>query len=808
MNSVFASLWQDVRYAARLLRRRWSFALGVAATIGVGLGLLGSCFALVNAYLLRPIDLPEPRSLYALGWDSANRHGERFTLADLDELRGLPDVRDAAGGREATVVDGNTSLSGILVTGNYFRLLGASPLMGRLLLPADASARGASAVVVLSETAWRARYGADPSIVGQRIPLGRQRFEVVGVAPAAAALGSQESVAFWVPVTMAAAFAGVDPTAPDGPPSLFAVVRVEPGTTAAQLRAAFAGWLGRRFPAASDRAPLSLRVDSLATRLPLSGPMVGLVVILLSAFGLILLVACANVTNLMLARALSRQQEVAIRMSLGARRRQIVRLLVVESLVLAVPAAIVGTAMTFAFARAFPAIVVATFPVNVLPVDVLLAPLDPDARVLTFLAVAAAAAAVVVSLAPAGRMIHTEPARAARGDSSLDPRRSRLRSTLVATQVAASVLFLVGAVGLTTEFRRVAHIDPGIRYQQVTLVTVDPQVRPALAARLASDPSVEAVAASWRPPLVGGGALPTIQGRKATTGISAPIGFMAVSPEYFGIFDIAVTAGRRFTADEARTGAAVALVSQATADALWPHTSAVGQTLELSPAAGARTGRRPSYTSVRIIGVTEDVSNGSPFDGPDLTCIYFVADARMPGDLVLLARARTDSNAVRRGVAGAMNVIAPGATFRATPLPELLGTASWVFGALSATALGLGLLGLLLACSGTFAVVSYLVALRTREFGIRLAIGATGSQIVRGIVGEMLRTGGSGVAAGALAAFAFGRITGGRVPILPAPGAFSYVVGIAVVAIATAVAALLPARRAARIDPVQALRSE
>jgi hypothetical protein len=183
MPSVFSFLRQDVRYAVRLLRRRWSFALNVAATIGLGLGLLGSAFTLVNAYLLRPIDLPEPRALYSLGWDSAAVRGERFTLADLDELRALSGLKDIAGWREATAMDDGMTVSGILATGNYFPLLGASPLMGRLLVPADASARGAAPVVVLSERTWRARYGADPSIIGRRIPLGRDRFEVVGIAP-------------------------------------------------------------------------------------------------------------------------------------------------------------------------------------------------------------------------------------------------------------------------------------------------------------------------------------------------------------------------------------------------------------------------------------------------------------------------------------------------------------------------------------------------------------------------------------------------------------------------------------------------
>ena len=370
----------------------------------------------------------------------------------------------------------------------------------------------------------------------------------------------------------------------------------------------------------------------------------------------------------------------------------------------------------------------------------------------------------------------------------------------------ASVLFLVGAVGLTTEFRRVAHRDLGINYDRVTQVRVDSRLRPELTTRLTSDPAVEAVAVAWRSPLFG--PLPTMHARASTTGITTPIGFMAVSPAYFPLFDVDITAGRPFTVDEARQGAAVALVSKATARTFWPGTSAIGQTLELTQPPNGRGERRPPYTSVRVIGVTEDVTNGSLVDGDDRTCVYFVADAGAPGDMTLLVRGRADSAALQRAITDAMNAIAPDAPFRLFPMPELLGGAAWVFAALSATAGLLGIIGLLLACSGTYAVVSYLVAMRTREFGIRMAIGATGRQIVKGMLREAFRTGGCGIAVGARAAFALLRVSSGSVPILPNPGALSYVVGMAVVGVATAVAAMLPATRAARIDPVQALRTE
>ena len=176
----FDSLFRDIRYAGRILRRAPGFAATVVATMGMGLGLLGAAFTLVNAYLLRPIDLPDPYELYALSWDTDTTQGRRFRLADYEALqREAQHFSQVAAAKDVTVMQGTVSTNGLLVTGNYFELLGARPALGRLLRPVDAAVRGGEAVVVLSHETWRSRYGSDPAIVGQRISLGRQRFEVV-----------------------------------------------------------------------------------------------------------------------------------------------------------------------------------------------------------------------------------------------------------------------------------------------------------------------------------------------------------------------------------------------------------------------------------------------------------------------------------------------------------------------------------------------------------------------------------------------------------------------------------------------------
>ena len=187
------SLFQDIRYAVRTLRRAPLFAATVAATMGLGLGLLGSAFTILNAYLLQPIDLPNPYALHSLSWDTETTRRQRFTLADYEALQ--PEARRFAGvaaAHDVSVMQDSVSTLGLLVTGNYFELLGARPALGRLLRPGDAAARGGGAVVVLSHNAWRSRYGSDPAIVGQRIQLGRQRFEVVGVTEPHSQLTGQD----------------------------------------------------------------------------------------------------------------------------------------------------------------------------------------------------------------------------------------------------------------------------------------------------------------------------------------------------------------------------------------------------------------------------------------------------------------------------------------------------------------------------------------------------------------------------------------------------------------------------------------
>jgi predicted permease len=796
---------QDLRYALRGVRRSPLFAASVAATIGLGLGVLCSAFTILNAYVFAPIDLPNAQALHKLSWDTASARNRDFRLADFDALtQSGSSVFDVSAGLGAAVMQDGVQLPGLLVAGNYFQVLGARPFIGRTLLPSDAIAPGSNAVAVLSEWAWRSRFGADPSILGKRIPLGRQSFEVVGVIRHGMVLPGQQGLGFWAPLTMARAFEVADPWT-DSNVSLSVIGRLRDGVTVSQARAWFDVWLRQRFPPGSELEPVVAHVDSRSRLIPLTSGTLTLLVVILTAFGLVLLVACANVTNLMLARGFSRQREIAVRLSLGASRWRVIRQLMVESLMLAVPAAAVGLALTVATARIFPALILGTFPQGLAPVEAVLVRLDPDWRVLSVLILAAVVSAVMVSLAPAVRVTRANLVRAARGEAALDAQRSHLRTGLVAMQIGACVMFLIGAIGLIDESRRLANPDRGLSYERVAEVRIAQRFRVELAGRLASDPLIERVAAAWQPSLAG--VLRRVGVVPSETRLEQTAGYMAVSPEYFQLLDIKVVQGRAFTSREADEGAAVALVSVATARAFWPGLDPVGQTLEIRRLDGRAQGV-PVHTSVRIIGVTEDVASDLLFDEVDATCVYFAMSVRSPLETSLLVQSRADVADVRTAVVNAVDTLDPNAPYRVTPMRDLLGLVTWTLQAFSATASLLGVVGLLLAFSGTYAVVAFLVAQRTPEFGIRMALGASVRQIVSAMMNETLRVALIGLGGGLALALAVIRGLNAVSEIVPRFGPRPYVLGVLVVLAATMVAAMLPSLRASRIDPSKALRAE
>ena len=531
--------------------------------------------------------------------------------------------------------------------------------------------------------------------------------------------------------------------------------------------------------------------------------------VILTAFGLVLLVACANVTNLMLARALSRQRELALRLSLGASRWRVARQLIVESLVLAVPASAVGLVLTIVTARVFPALVAGHVSGrHCADRGDARAPGPRRARDGRFVRGGGAVqrprepgSCRCAPPEPIWRAPPGEKRRGTRGARGCERPSSRCR-------LARACCSWWAPPGSSDETRRLANPDTGLSYERVADVYVAPRLRAAVARRLESDPAVEHVAAAWQPPL--SGPLQRLGVVASDTGIERPVGFMVVSPQYFSALDVRVIAGRNFTALEADEDAPVVLVSAATARALWPGLDPIGRTLDVRPPSAARPERRPRHTQPCGSSASPRMSaRARSSTGRTSPVCISRRDSERPDEMTLLVRGRTDNTAsLRAAVAAAVNAVEPDAPFRFFGLRQMVGGMAWIFGAISAAASLLGAVGLLLAFSGTFAVVSFLVAQRTREFGVRLALGATVRTIVSGILGETLRTAAFGVAGGLAVAAGLVQALGAVAEVVPVFGLRAYVIGTAIVLVSTMVAALLPSLRTARIDPSAALRVE
>jgi predicted permease len=802
---VFAdSLAQDVRYAFRGVRRSPLFAASVALTLGIGLGILCSTFTVVNAYLFKAVNLPNPHELYALSWNT-DAQPQPFSLRDFEAMAaGNPVFSRLAAGNTVVASHNGARLIGHLVTRDYFGLLGGPAALGRTLAAGDFDTNADRAVLVLTDEGWRTEFGADPAIVGKEITLSGTRFVVIGVTPGGATLPGDEELSFWAPLSMARAFDAPDPAWSDNA-SLFIVARRRADVSVEQVRAWFDTWAYQRVPAGTEPAAIHTRVNGLATRIPINRATVMLFSFLLAAFGLVLLVACANVTNMLLARGLARQRELGVRASLGAGRGRIVRQLIVESAVLSLPAAAIGLALTYATAWAFPRVVTSTIPAGAEIAKLMLAPLDPDLRVLAFVLFAASVAAILIGVSPALQLTRVSLIDAVRGQLGPNTRVSRMRSGFVIFQVATCVLFLVGAIALVVQSRRMTSLETGLDYERVVVVrSPSPDLNPAVAAELRSRADVESVAAVWKPPLASPMAVVRVTPSQSVTEQNAR--FMAVSAEYFSSLGVALRQGRTFSAVEAEQEAAVVVISEATGRTLWPGRDPLGQVLDITPAADSR--RYFGHAKVEVIGVVEDTVNGTLLDGVEPTTIYFPTAMASQHASSLLVRMRGDASVAARPIALALEAAHRGVSFGVVPLPQHTGLQLWLFWGFSTAALVPAAIGVLLAFAGTYGVVAFLMTQRTREFGIRMALGASAGNIMRHVVGGTVRTASIAALCGLAASVAMMRALGSIIGTNVSIHTGVYAAGIAVVIAASAVAALIPATRAIRLNPSHALRAE
>ncbi len=791
---------QDMRYALRSFRRTPAFALAVIGAIGLGIGLNTTMFTVFNAYALRPYAIHDPYGLYSLSWYGKKGNGHWFTWDQFRDLRArkssFSDV--LASLNFPAQVNGRTLLAQT-VSGNYFSMLGIGIAHGRPLLEEDNGA-----VMVVSDQAWRNSFGGDPGLVGRKVYVRGVPFDVVGIAgPAFSGLESLPT-GFWVPLRMVSLLTDRgDIFGTVQPESLNVLGRLRPGILPEAAKSDLLAWARGFAPDA-----VGATMVSRATSVPLSRDAILTFLPLFVAFALVLMIACANVSNMMLARALARQREIAIRVSLGAGRARLVRQLLTESALLAVPAAVAGFVISEITISGARRLLFATVP-DAFRRVLALEDLSPDWRVFGFILAASVVTALLFGLVPAIQTTRSRLVEANRGDFSSDYRPARLRNLLIVLQVAVcSVLLICTAVVLRSEGRAVRQ-PTGLDTHSVWDVRTIARHQRKAAERLAAEPGVEAVAAAWRAPLYGS-ARPIFV---IPAGSSHPVGlsYNLVSSAYYSVFRIPLRRGRSFSDTESEAEAPVAIVSESAARLLWPGQEAIGQSVTI-PAPEQKPDpafvRLPAFASAAIVGVVADTVTGLLDSNTSKACIYFPTHAGIAGNDSVVLRMSGVPSSNRQRIEATLDRIAPGLPDFINPMEDVLALQLYPFRVISWVAGFLAGVALLMTVSGIYGVMSYVVSQRRKEIGIRTALGANPWEVVRLVVRQSAVLAGVGAAAGAALALAISPVFAHQIEAIQPYDWAPYAVTLAVVMAAAAAASYAPARRAAAIDPVRTLRCD
>ncbi len=552
-SGVMDTLLQDVRVALRGFRRAPAFVLTVVLTIALGLGLNTSVFTVFDAYVLRSLAVRDPGSLYEVSFQDRRGSGKRLSWRQYQELRALPVAAEGFAHVSMSPRFEGRPLLGQAVSGDAFGELGVAPILGRPLLPEDAAPPDGEPVVLLGYGAWQAKFGGDSAVVGRKILLHGTPVTVVGVTGARFTGLGPIPADFWAPVTLYGRLEGAADLFGVAQPEVLAIVlRLKTGVDASQARAALATWAA----GATASLPDSLRwtkveLVSAASAVPLTTETIALFAPPAVAFVLVLLIACANVANVMLARGIARQREIGIRLALGAARGHIVRQLLTESVLLAIPAALLGFLVSQWILAAGMRILFASAPGEYVPY-LRVVPLSPDLCVFGFVLLAALASALGFGLLPALQTARTNVVQAARGEFGTAVRPG-LRAALVVAQIGVCSLLLIVTGVLLGGTRTADRLPTGMRTHDVVQLDLDDRARDAALRRLRSEPLVSHSGASSHSPL--DGMYPPLGVRATGESQIAVAGVNFVDRGFFRVLDIPIVRGRTFSADEERVGA-------------------------------------------------------------------------------------------------------------------------------------------------------------------------------------------------------------------------------------------------------------
>jgi predicted permease len=839
---ILENFVRDMRFGARTLRTNPGFTAVAVLTLALGIGLNTSIFSILNGAALRLLPVPHPEQLLAISQTYRKLHGpihrnvrENASFFSYSEYRTYRERNHVFSGllAYAPFVEASISgahpqhLIGALTSCNYFDVLQVPPALGRGFTDSECSAGNAAPVLVLSDGLWRSAFGADPSIVGKPLVLNRVHFTVIGIAPPGFQGSEPVPSQFWAPETMHSALLhDRDLLADDSLSWLGLVGRVKPGISAKQVRAdlgVIAGQIDLRDPGrvtalAINTATLFSVPEERFVLLSMGG-------ILLFAVGTVLLIACANVASLLLARATGRRKEIAVRLAMGASRWRLVAQLLTESLLVALMAGMLGSLISFWSTLGLVRFLQSNISAGYWPVAL---NVKPDLYVLTYALALTLLTGVAFGLVPALQSSRADLSFAMKADSASSEAKPRtknvLRGALVAAQMAACMVLLLVAGLLLRGLHRAQTIDPGFRMKNVAAISFDLTAagydNPRAAAlqfqlvhRFAALPGVTGVAQASAVPLDDNHRVTDVSLSGREDHIAAEYNY--VSPAFFPLLGIPIVRGRDFTERETQASSRVVILPESTARRLWPSEEPLGKTIRMDASYEDAVGKLiRAEAKYEVIGVAKD-AQVSFLGRADNIYAYFPAGPQQQLDLrLLISGAAAPSMQNLRATVAAVD---PELAVEIIPLEENLKpwlTPGRIFSTLSGF---LSALALLLSGTGVYGLVSHMVSRRVREIGIRMALGAAHRDVMTLVlrhamrpvmIGVILGIAGCAVIAWALSTilpwdissrFLYGISALDPVAFLGVPG---FLLAVA------ALASYIPARRAIKVDPMVALRYE
>jgi predicted permease len=810
---VFADLGQDVRYALRMLAKNPAFTAIAIVALALGIGANTAIFSVVNAVLLRPLPFKHPEQLVML-WENAAHLGfPKDTPSPANFLDWQKQVQSFTG--MAATAERSFNLTGVgeperlegrRVSANLFDLLGVPPLLGRTFVPDDD--RPGTHVVLLSYSLWQRRFGSDPGVIGRALSLNGESYTVVGVMPPLLQLPgySNRSDQLWVPIAFPQ-----EEASQRGNHFLEVIARLKPGITLKQAQTqmeTIAARLAQQYPVYNTRRG--------AVVVPLHEQVVGdirpALLVLLGAVGFVLLIACANVANLLLARAAVRQKEIALRLALGANRSRLMRQFLTESVLLAIFGAGLGLLLAFAGIR-----ILRTFiPSTISQIQTI----SIDGTVLIFTAVLAVLTGIAFGLAPAIHGSHlnlNDTLKEGGRDSTGGIKGHGARGLLVIGEVAISFVLLIGAGLLINSFFHLRKLDPGFRADHLLTMKVDLSEvkypdRERRAAffdevirRVRALPGVQSAAVAGNLPLTYNGDSMTISVEglpDPAPGQQPDVVYRVIGPDYFGTMGIPIVRGRDFTDQDKADSKDVVVISEKTAQHFWPGQDPIGKRL--------KPGSSASNTPWReVIGIVKDVRQNDLIAPPKMQMYLNYRQLKNIPANALVVRTSIEPMSLAGSVRNTIWSVDKDQTVADIDTMDHIVAEAVARQRFSMLLLGVfAALALLLASVGIYGVMSYSVAQRTREIGIRMALGARRADVLQMTVMQGLKLVGVGMLFGVAAAFILTRLMATLLYGISATDPITFV-GISMVLLAVAIfASYVPALRATKVDPMIALRAQ